>query len=577
MSKRTSAMGLVRRLAGWPLVALLAVAAFVLGYLGFRLRLGADRSTADLAYLTLQLFTVESGASAGTSPPLTLEIARFLAPATTAYALGRALVRIFRTQIEHMRLRMRSGHVVVIGLGWLGLELVARLAGGDRKVVAVAIDLDDEAVAFVRRSRVPVVVGDARATAVLREARVAKASHVVVLAGDDEMNAEVALAVGALVGVGEGRPVVCLAHIRDPYLCRMLRTDAMSRHRGERLRLEFFNVAEEAAAIMLEEHAAFLSDDRPVSIGVVGGNDVAAAVISEAARTRRRHGLSPIELVLAGAGDLFSCLTTRFPQLQAGVAVDELPDGPESLDQRSIDRLAGCDAVFVCLDQDTKAIATALDMAERWADAPLVVALGQWAGMASMLAGDAGVGRKVRPFLIPDRLLDADLLLAGLGERLAREAHRGYVEFRRAGEHDPSDPSLADWRDLHEEFKESSRAQVAHLGAKLHAIGCGLAPSTDWDAPPAVLTEDEVETLAVLEHERFVAERKAAGWRPGPRDPDKKTTPFLVPWEELSDRVKDIDRAVVRLIPAMLTRAGAQMVRGHGDEGGPGGADAGRR
>ncbi|MCJ7725457.1 MAG: NAD-binding protein [Acidimicrobiia bacterium] len=568
MSSRKDGKSLALRLAGWPLVAVLAITAFGLGFAGFQESFGADRSIADLAYLTLQLFTVESGNAAGASPPITLEIGRFLAPAATAYALGRALVQIFRTQIEQMRLRRRSGHVVVIGLGWLGLELMARLTGSNRKVVAVSIDLDDEAVASARRLRVPVVVGDASDPAVLREARVHKASHVVVLAGDDEISAEVALAVGTAVEAGDGQQVVCLAHIRDPQLCRMLRTEALSRYRDNGLRLEFFNVAEEAAAIMLDDHAPFLTDDRPISIGVVGGNDVAVAVISEAARTRRLHALSPVEIVLTGSGDLLPRLEARFPRLRLGATVAELPGRPESLDRAAVERLARCDAVFVCLDQDTTAIATALDMADRWGSAPLVVALGQWAGMASMLAGDPGAGRRIHPFLIPNRLLDADLLLAGLGERLAREAHAAYVVERKTGEHDPADPALVDWRDLQEVFRESSRAQVSHLGAKLNAIGCGLAPLTDWDEPPSTLTDDEVEQLAILEHDRWVAERLAAGWRKGPeRDPVKKTTPYLIPFEELSERVKDLDRSAVREVPVLLARAGYQLVRTRREEG----------
>ena len=88
MSSGKGGNSLALRLAGWPLVAVLAIAAFGFGYAGFQERLGADRSIADLAYLTLQLFTVESGNAAGTSPPITLEIGRFLAPAATAYALG---------------------------------------------------------------------------------------------------------------------------------------------------------------------------------------------------------------------------------------------------------------------------------------------------------------------------------------------------------------------------------------------------------------------------------------------------------------------------------------------------------
>ncbi|MBU1225847.1 MAG: NAD-binding protein [Actinobacteria bacterium] len=562
MSARPGGGSIARRLAGWPLVTVLAITAFVLGYLGFRARLGGERSVTDLAYLSLQLFTVESGSAAGPSPPMSLEIGRLLAPATTAYALGRALLQVFRTQIEQWRLRLRRRHVVVVGLGWLGLELVERLSAGDRRVVVVSIDLDDEAVASVRRSRVPVVVGDARNPEVLREARAQRASHVVVLAGDDEVNAEIALAMGGVVGAEGGEPVVCLTHIRDPQLCRMLRTEVLSRHHTAGFRLEFFNVAEEAAAIMLDEHAGFLTDAGPAIIGVVGGNDVAAAVVSEAARLRRLHGLSPVEVVMTACGDLMNRLESRFPQLRMGASIEEVPGRVESLDRAAIDRLAGCGVVFVCLDQDTTAIATALEVADRLGDTPVVVSLGQWAGMSSMLATDAGSGRMIHPFLIPSRLLDADLLLAGLGERLAREAHAAYVAGRMADDPDPDDPALVDWRDLQEVFRESSRAQAAHLGAKLQAIGCGLAPLVDWDAPPATLTEDEIEQLAILEHERWVEERLAAKWRQGDhKDPVRKITPYLVPWDDLTEDIRELDRAAVRAVPRLLNRAGYQLVR----------------
>jgi len=547
-----------RRLAGWPLVATLAVTAFVLGYNGFGARLGDERSAFDLAYLSLQLFTVESGNAAGPSPPITLEIARFLAPVATAYALGRALVQIFRHQIEQWRLRMRRGHVVVVGLGWLGLELVERLIDRDLKVVAVSLDLDDEAIASVRRLRVPVVVGDARDPEILIEARTHKASHVVVLAGDDETNAEVALTTRTMVEDGRRGSIVCLAHIRDPQLCQMLRTEALAAHRTARFRLEFFNVAEEAAAIMLDEHASFLAAPGPVRIGVVGGNDVAAAVVSEAARVRRLHNRSPLDVTLAASGDLLPSLEAKFPHLRMGAIVEELPDRHGSLEPSTIQRLSYCDVVFVCLDEDTKAIATTLEIAERIGDTPVVVGLGQWAGMASMLSGDPGAGRTIHPFLIQSRLLDADVPGWSSG------TPRAELPNRRRRDHRVRDRDrlLSDWGDLHEEFRNSSRAQVSHLGVKLRAIGGGLAPLVDWEAPPITLSDADIEKLAILEHQRWVDERLAAKWRKGDhRDPDKKTSPYLVPWNELPEPIKELDRSAARMVPILLARAGYQLVR----------------
>lgn len=58
----------VWRLVRWPLLGALAALAFVLGYIGFQVhftQLGISRSVSDLAYLTLQLFTLQSGDVAG--------------------------------------------------------------------------------------------------------------------------------------------------------------------------------------------------------------------------------------------------------------------------------------------------------------------------------------------------------------------------------------------------------------------------------------------------------------------------------------------------------------------------------
>jgi len=353
----------VRRLAGWPLLALLAVTAFGLGYAGFAIHFGGERSVADVAYLSLQLFTVESGNSAGPSPPVALEIARFLAPMATAYALGRALVRVFHDEIERWRLSRRTGHTVVIGLGWLGLALVEKLMQQDRPVVAVAIGLDEEAIASVRRSRVPVVVGDARDPEVLRDARVGHANHVVVFAGTDENNAEVALTVSEVFGEQDEGSLVCSTHIRNPHLCRGLRTEALARRRSDDFRLEFFNVAEEAAGIMLDEHADFLEDDRLARIGVIGDNDVAAALISEAARTRRLHVSGPLDVVVAGPEEMVRHLESRYPHLRESAEIDVVPGPPDSLQEISIQKLSGCGVVFVCLDEDTVAITVTLDIA----------------------------------------------------------------------------------------------------------------------------------------------------------------------------------------------------------------------
>lgn len=62
------------------------------------------------------------------------------------------------------------------------------------------------------------------------------------------------------------------------------------------------------------------------------------------------------------------------------------------------------------------------------------------------------------------------------------------------------------------------------------------------------------ERLAAHAHDVWAARRLAEGWTHGPRrDDEKKQTPCLVPYEELSESEKEYDRAAaLETIKAIL-------------------------
>ncbi|HEV8612215.1 MAG TPA: RyR domain-containing protein [Gemmatimonadales bacterium] len=152
-------------------------------------------------------------------------------------------------------------------------------------------------------------------------------------------------------------------------------------------------------------------------------------------------------------------------------------------------------------------------------------------------------------------------LPAAIRERLARAIHERYRR-NQLGRKPASDPAMRPWEELAETLKNSNRAQAVDIGHKLEAIGCRLARARDGLAT-AVFAPQEVERLAVLEHERWVAERRAAGWSPGPvKDVERKLTPHLVPWEELAEETREYDREAVRAIPELLGEAGFEVRRG---------------
>ena len=147
----------------------------------------------------------------------------------------------------------------------------------------------------------------------------------------------------------------------------------------------------------------------------------------------------------------------------------------------------------------------------------------------------------------------------GTLERIAQAIHARYLRNQRDRK-PPADPAMQAWEALPEGLRESNRAQARDIGAKLRAIGWRIAPM-DGSGPAAGFTPAEIEQLAILEHQRWVEERRRAGWVSGPvRDPERKLTPYLVPWEELAEEVREYDREAVRAIPAVLAEAGLRPV-----------------
>jgi hypothetical protein len=122
---------------------------------------------------------------------------------------------------------------------------------------------------------------------------------------------------------------------------------------------------------------------------------------------------------------------------------------------------------------------------------------------------------------------------------------------------------MTPWEDLPEDLKESNRRQVDHTRLKLHRVGCGIKPIQDWDASDFKFSPAEIEVMAEMEHQHWMEERLKSGWRysPGAEDPQNKTHPDLVPWEDLSETAREKDRQPHYSLPKTLARSGFQIFR----------------
>jgi hypothetical protein len=157
-------------------------------------------------------------------------------------------------------------------------------------------------------------------------------------------------------------------------------------------------------------------------------------------------------------------------------------------------------------------------------------------------------------------LVVRDVIFGAARELLAQAIHEKYREDQKKNK-TTDDPAMVAWEQLPEQFKESNRQQADHIPVKLRRIGCGFGPPQGQQAAVMRFTKEEIEILAEMEHDRFVAERRTAGFTLGEKDLKKKTSPYLVPWDDLSDEVRSWDRNAVQIIPELVARAGFEVYR----------------
>jgi serine phosphatase RsbU (regulator of sigma subunit) len=113
---------------------------------------------------------------------------------------------------------------------------------------------------------------------------------------------------------------------------------------------------------------------------------------------------------------------------------------------------------------------------------------------------------------------------------------------------------ISEFDDLPDEIKYSNADNAAHIPTKLLSIGYKLREVKKGFKPYALrLNEEEIETMARVEHIRWSWEKRLNGWTFGTvKDGNRKTHPSIIPYEQLSESEKDKDRELVKLIPSFL-------------------------
>jgi hypothetical protein len=551
------------------LLVAVVVTALVLGYLGLRQYLHNPSegklygsSWSDIVYYDLQLPVLNAAPAGGPGPvPVDLGIARLLAPVGTFLAGVFAATLLFGEQWRRLQIALSSRHVIVTGDGALALALARNLDAEQRKVVLVSAD--DATLSEARRSDLLTFRGELADPSWLRDVRVSRASELFACTDRGADNLDMTARARGYVPRARKRPLNTYARIRDEELelFTSLRASGIGGPSDEQLRMDYFAVEDIAARRLLDSYPLPAGGDGQVQVTISGFGQLGHAVLREIARRRRTLPGSPrVKVVIRHAAEAeVEMAEAAFPAIRktCSVTCDSAarpPDGGRYL-------------AYVCLDGDDAALSEGLALAHSLAtwDGDLVICLRETGPLGKVIAGKRGladVRGTLNVFGIFEEVCVPDNIRGDFTEQIARSIHAAYVANERAkGNTEDENPSMVPWERLTADLRHANMDQAADISAKMATIGAEVNPRTAG-APAFAFTDQEIEDLAEMEHQRWMRERLDQGWTYGPeRDNARKVHPLLVPWDDLGEEDKDKDRNAIRATPIILHDAGFQILR----------------
>jgi hypothetical protein len=155
-------------------------------------------------------------------------------------------------------------------------------------------------------------------------------------------------------------------------------------------------------------------------------------------------------------------------------------------------------------------------------------------------------------------------------EDFARDVHQAYIKVvEKNTANDPvkreemaNSGELTPWESLGEDFRESNRQQAIHMKFKIRACGFEIAQKDDPREAVQQIEEPARTALAIMEHDRWVAERKVNNWtHDSSSDKRRRISKYLIDWAELPPSIRQFDYDTVENIPNYLDLMGKKLVR----------------
>ena len=551
-----------------PVIIVLILLTGTLGMHGFALAF-PDIHVATRLFMTIHLFLLDSqsielvDANDQEVPP-TLAWARWMAAAITVSGIGIAIWKILQKTTGIRKLRKCKGHLIVFGSGKV-VETVLREA--DKKNSQCVLVSSCQQLVERRREQKKLAVEIAALdnglstleTEHLELAGLSKAKAFYALHSSDAENLRAALLVR---NMQTGAETEIIVRQDEPSTCDLLQRNALLSPGRDGKGLRVISVDNTRARMLLKQYPLEWHEDHglasQVYLVIPKLDRFAKAVAIQAALIGHYKNGGQVNLRLVSENDL-SQLEQYYPKIRKCLHVDFLGEqGLRSAPGIVRENTGALVTVIMTHLSAEEGYIEALRLHEEFPPGNHFRVI-----LQSPLPGDSMGGKRSPDLCVAPALEGLLGNLEGL-DRVARKIHETWRQgnenkinkARDEGKEEEakkleSKPTYKSWADLSEEHKDNNRAAADQIEVKIRAVE--LDPSqSDLQEKWAKLSNEQLDILSRMEHERWMAPHWLRNWESGERNDEARVHNNLVAYDELDKDTQDYDTDQVRAAAGYL-------------------------
>ncbi|MEI6336561.1 MAG: NAD(P)-binding protein [Methylococcaceae bacterium] len=469
-------------------------------------------TNSDYIYHALQLFTLGGSWQAGTPVLWQHEIARFLAPFVTIFALVFAILSGLHSQIRNrLALYWYKDHVIVCGVGTKGSIIIRSLLAQGYRVIAIELNANNANIAVCRERGACVVIGSALNIDTLKKAGLTTAKGFFAVCDTPAKNIEIEL---LLRGLPLAPALTRYIHTTDATLSGRLERYGRLSDAKDSDDLRFFNIFESSARLMFNQYPpefyADLFDAARPHLVIFGFSDMGQHIALEA--IGRCHYINrqslKITIIDPQLNRYKNHFFRRYPQLQQVCDFNFIEDhfglyAATPLAERLL-ALSVSDvptSYIVCVEDSALGLSDALYLHEVTqtiinSNTPIFVYMPMHSGLLKLLESNAGIPETPDNLFAFGKLEDVLSVKGLMGETLdeiGKSLHEGYLEERKLEErkfeecnNDPKKefikkPAHREWALLSSKYKKANRQAGDHVVTKLRALREHISDGTSKD------------------------------------------------------------------------------------------------